>query len=257
MSLYPQINPAFNRDKFLLRQKLLSIGEKYYVWDEQGQVILFMERPAHLAQNLIAVFAALGAGFGVFILAMFLVSIVPSNSGVAAFLFLIGLIGAIAAFFIVFIRLMVKRNLTIYSDDTKKESLLQVYQDKKVEFLVATYTVKDATGELLARFRKNYLYDIFRKQWNCYNPDGSMLCMAKEDSILFSILRRLFGPFFGVLRTNFIIVSPNTERLLGEFNRKFTLLDRYVLDMTADSDRLIDRRIAVALGVMLDTGERR
>jgi hypothetical protein len=44
---------------------------------------------------------------------------------------------------------------------------------------------------------------------------------------------------------------------LGEFNRKFTLFDRYVLDMTADTSRAIDRRIALALGVMLDACERR
>jgi len=30
-----------------------------------------------------------------------------------------------------------------------------------------------------------------------------------------------------------------------------------VLDMTHDPQRLMDRRIAIALGVMLDTGERR
>jgi len=66
-----------------------------------------------------------------------------------------------------------------------------------------------------------------------------------------ALLRRLFGPFFGILRTNFVIYSGKTERVMvGEFNRKFTLLDRYVLDMTADTNRLIDRRIAVAIGVM-------
>ena len=45
--------------------------------------------------------------------------------------------------------------------------------------------------------------------------------------------------------------------MIGEFNRKLTLLDRYVLDLTADRERVFDRRIALALGVMLDTGERR
>jgi hypothetical protein len=45
--------------------------------------------------------------------------------------------------------------------------------------------------------------------------------------------------------------------VIGEFNRKFTILDRYVLDLTADPGRNLDRRIALALGVMLDTGERR
>jgi len=45
--------------------------------------------------------------------------------------------------------------------------------------------------------------------------------------------------------------------VVGEFNRKFTLLDRYVLDLKADGARVLDRRVALALGVMLDTGERR
>jgi hypothetical protein len=35
------------------------------------------------------------------------------------------------------------------------------------------------------------------------------------------------------------------------------LLDRYVLDLSADTARAFDRRVAVALGIMLDTGERR
>jgi len=90
-----------------------------------------------------------------------------------------------------------------------------------------------------------------------YEPGGSLAYLAKEDSIILSLLRRLLGPFFGLLRTNFIILQPGSETVVGEFKRKFTILDRYVLDMTPDRQRLVDRRIALALGVMLDTGERR
>jgi hypothetical protein len=54
----------------------------------------------------------------------------------------------------------------------------------------------------------------------------------------------------------FIFCLPGGQ-VVGEFNRKFTLLDRYVLDLTRDSARALDRRVAVAMGVMLDTGERR
>jgi hypothetical protein len=53
-----------------------------------------------------------------------------------------------------------------------------------------------------------------------------------------------------------VFVRPDGE-VLGEFNRKFTVLDRYVLDLTGDEERVLDRRIAVAAGIMLDTGERR
>ena len=63
--------------------------------------------------------------------------------------------------------------------------------------------------------------------------------------------------FFGLLRTNFIIVQGDSDRVIGEFNRNFTILDRYVLDMSADQQHILDRRIAIAIGIILDTGERR
>ncbi|MCP2731981.1 hypothetical protein [Limnofasciculus baicalensis] len=35
------IDSVFNRDKFLLRQKVLTISEKYDVCDEEGNPILY------------------------------------------------------------------------------------------------------------------------------------------------------------------------------------------------------------------------
>jgi hypothetical protein len=158
--------------------------------------------------------------------------------------------------FVVSILLYKKRNVTIYRDKSKQDPILKILQDKKVEILTATFTLRDTNGDL-ARFRKNYLYDIFRKRWNCYAPNGSLICVAKEDSLILSLLRRFLGTFFGLLRTNFIIVQGNSDRVIGEFNRNFTILDRYVLDMSADQQHILDRRIAIAIGIILDTGERR
>jgi len=73
-------------------------------------------------------------------------------------------------------------------------------------------------------------------------------------------LRRVLGSLFGLLRTNFILLrlDPGSAGVVfGEFNRKFTILDRYVLDLTSDPEHSLDRRVALALGVMLDTGEGR
>ena len=59
------------------------------------------------------------------------------------------------------------------------------------------------------------------------------------------------------IRDRYIFTRGESDVVIGEFNRKMTLLDRYVLDMTRDARRVIDRRVALALGVMLDSGERR
>ncbi len=74
---------------------------------------------------------------------------------------------------------------------------------------------------------------------------------------MLSLLRRVLGTFFGFLRTNVVFVRDRDEDGVGKFNRKCTLLDRHGLDLSAEAERTFDRRIALALGVMLDTGARR
>jgi uncharacterized protein YxjI len=250
------LDRAFQRDKFLLRQKTFAIGEKYYVWDEAGETLLFIERPAHVMQNLVAMFGSIGTLIVVGGLLGALTSVLPKEvQPIGAIL--TGFV-AIAATVVVAIALSPKRHVTFYRDESKSQALLKVLQDKKAQLIVATYTVLDEAGTPLARLQKNYLYDIFRKRWYIVAPDSDrVLGTAMEDSLILSMLRRLLGPLFGVLRTNFIITKGETEKVIGEFNRKFTLLDRYVLDMSADRENHLDRRVACALGVMLDTGEKR
>ena len=252
----PQADPVFDRDVFLLRQQLLRISEKYDVADEQGKKIVFVERPAHLLRNLGALLAALAAaavvGVGLGIL-----SDMAKGTAFEGVLAALAVIGAIVALIAVGVGLSAKRHVTFYRDETKRDKLLDVLQDRKWQPITATYTVRDRSGRTMALLWKNYLYNVVRKRWYVKAPDGTTRYVAKEDSVILSLLRRLLGPLFGLLRTNFIIVRNGSEDVVGEFNRKFTLLDRYVLDLKADRARELDRRVALALGVMLDTGERR
>lgn len=253
----PQADPVFDRDLFLLRQQLLRISETYDVGDEKGVNILFVVRPAHLAQNLGALLAGLGLMAILVFAAFSLARVFPQGSTISGVVGVIGFVVAFLAGAAVGIGLSAKRHVTFYRDASKRDRLLEVLQDKKWQPITATYTVRDFKGKPIARLAKNWLYNLIRKRWYVYDPAGRLLYTAKEDSVILSLLRRLLGPFFGLLRTNFLILRGDSEDVLGEFKRKFTILDRYVLDMSADPQRQVDRRIALALGLMLDTGERR
>src|SRR5439155_754374 len=87
---------------------------------------------------------------------------------------------------------------------------LDVLQDRKWQPITATYTVRDLAGRTLALLWENYLYNIIRKGWYVKAPDGTTPYVAKEDSIILSLLRRLLGTLFGLLRTNFIIVRDTS-----------------------------------------------
>lgn len=252
-----QADPVFDRDIFLLRQQMLRISEKYDVGDEKGNNIIYIERPAHLLRNL-------GAGLAGIIAATVVMGAFGAvsdqtapQSAARGILLLLGVVLALVTLIAVAVPLSAKRHVTFYRDGSKRDRLLEVLQDKKWQPITATYTVRDFRGKPLAGFAKNILYNLIRKRWYIYGPDKRLQFVAKEDSVILSLLRRFLGPLFGVLRTNFIILRPDSEDVIGEFKRKFTILDRYVLDMSADPQRLMDRRVALALGVMLDTGERR
>jgi hypothetical protein len=149
-----------------------------------------------------------------------------------------------------------KRHITVYRDDSRREVLLKVLQDDRIQLFTASYTVAGPDGVKLARLYKNRLRNLLRKRWYCLAPGGERLFVAREDSMILSILRRFLLGFFGLLRTDFIFLGKD-ETVLGEFDRRFTILDRYVLDLTADPLRSVDRRVALAMGVLLDTGEKR
>src|SRR5437870_12969077 len=92
--------------------------------------------------------------------------------------------------------------ITFYRDETKRDKLLDVLQDRKWQPITATYTVRDRSGRTMALLWKNYLYNVVRKRWYVKAPDGTTRYVAKEDSVILSLLRRLLGPLFGLLRTN-------------------------------------------------------
>src|SRR5262249_28044137 len=50
-------HPAFAPDKFLMNQNGISVSEKYYIFDERQNPILYIERPAHFFRRLGAALA--------------------------------------------------------------------------------------------------------------------------------------------------------------------------------------------------------
>ena len=251
-----QADEVFNRDIFLLRQKHLSINQKYQVSDEQGNPILFVERPTYFWRTLIAVIGGWVAMMAVYVFGMGLASATVERGALGGLAVVVILLAPVV-FVVVAIALSKRRHVTFYRDESRTQKMFDVLQDKKVQFPMRTYSVRDASGTPLATFKKNYLYNIFRKRWEMRSPSGSVMYVAKEDSIILSLLRRVLGPLFGLLRTNFLITRGESDMVVGEFKRKLTILDRYVLDLSADRRRDLDRRLGLALGVMLDTGERR
>jgi uncharacterized protein YxjI len=250
-----EADPIFGRDVFLLRQQALRVNERYDLTDEQGKPILFVERPAHFLRNLGALLAGVAAGL-IWLFALIGLADAFGRGILSNIVAMLGLVGCIFIAGVVGMALGRKRHVGFYTGQDRAVRVLEVIQENKFVFPTATFTVQGADGIVLARLRKNYLYNFIRRKWEILTPGGSVEWVAREDSMILSLMRR-FVPFMGLLRTNFIFQPAGGQQIVGEFRRRMTILDRYVLDLKADPKRAFDRRVAVALGVMLDTGERR
>ena len=251
----PSTDPRFARDRFFLKQKLLSINENYKVHGDGDEVLLHVRRPAKILQNLMATGVAV---VGILVAVMVGVGVgftVPGIAGVIAGL-VVGLALGAAAM-IAAIVLSPLRELLFCRDERLSDLVLHVSQDGKFQFPYAVFTLRDSNQAVLCTFRKHVLWDILRRRWTVESVDGMQRWLVQEDSWMFALLRRFAPDLIAVfLRTNFIFTTSDGKKL-GEFNRKLSFRDSYVLDMTADPQRSFDRRIAVAMGVLLDTGERR
>lgn len=144
-------------------------------------------------------------------------------------------------------------NVLIYDDDKKGTLILRLVKEGVFDAF-ARFRVEDAEGRVIGAAQRHGLMSLFFRKWTLFNSQGQALGRVQEDSAIKAFIRR-FAPFGELLKTNFHFYINHI--LVAKFVRRFTILDRYVLDLTADPQRLLDRRLALGIAVLLDTAEKR
>jgi tetratricopeptide (TPR) repeat protein len=246
----------FSRNRFYFSRKW-SVTERYFVFDESGRHIMFVEKPI-IAGNILASFLGIIAAIGLFILSLIAVGPIlsPGMESVGGLLLatLVSLVIAVIGAGAIMSGMEKKRRVIIYRDETKNEKLLEIVQETKVVIIRTVYTLLGPQDQVIAKFRRNHFIDNFRRILKCTRPDGSLWFCAKEDSSWLAFLRRVLpleGLGFAFL-ANFNFIDGNTSNKLGEFNRTSAILDKHVLDMSDDQAKILDRKVAVACAVLLD-----
>ncbi len=244
------IEALYRYDTLYVRQKLLTVAQRYQVDDDWGQPRFWVVRPPRLFLNILVNLAATLVGY--IALGLVLVAIIVWQNLLAAALiyFTLPPIAAIGA------RLLAPyRNIRVHADEGEQVPLLLITQDTKLA-LRSRYTLYEPDGTEVARFERDNLAAILRRSWTAFTPEGAEICRVREDSWVKALLRRYLGPMYGLLRTNFIFQFPDGTTV-GKYDRQLTLLDQYVLDLTEDRYRLLDRRVALAFAILLDSAESR
>ena len=154
-------------------------------------------------------------------------------------------------------RMKLKEDLRAFTDDTKTTEVFRI-RAQQVWDPRARYDVTDAQGQPIGQLQKVFGKSLLRSTWRIYDATGEEIAWARERSIWVALVRRLIGlvPFIG----EFLELLPipyhfdyyKGDDRTGGLERILGLRDRYRLDVSGDTGRTLDRRIAIALAIGLD-----
>jgi hypothetical protein len=157
-----------------------------------------------------------------------------------------------------------KEDLRAYAPDDPGRELFRI-KARRVFDPAAHYEVTDGNGAQIGELGKQFKASLLRSTWRIYAPDGTEIAWARERSVAVALFRRLKGlvelvPFVGWVVGWLIELLPIPyhfdffvrERRIGGLDRLLSLRDRYLLDLSGDVERAIDRRVALALAVGMD-----
>jgi uncharacterized protein YxjI len=153
-----------------------------------------------------------------------------------------------------------KEDLRFWGNEAKTVELFRVKARQRFDPR-ARYRVTDADVGEIGELGKEFRRSLARSTWRIYSPAGDEIAWAAERSLFRSLLRRLIGlagliPLVG----NLIELIPilyhfdffRGDQPIGSLERRFGIRDRYVLDVSGDTERALDRRLAIALAVAMD-----
>jgi hypothetical protein len=143
-------------------------------------------------------------------------------------------------------KLAIREDLRFFADESESEELFRV-KARQVVDVGGRYDVTTPAGERIGVLQRRFAQTLLRTTWAILDADEGSLAEVTESSTARAIFRRVVDV---PLLYHFSIVVDG--RQVGEVRRVFTLRDRYVMTLGGDIDRRIDRRLAVALLVVLD-----
>ena len=149
-------------------------------------------------------------------------------------------------------RMKLKEDIRFFADESQTEELFRL-SARQVLDVRGRFDVVASDGTPIAVFEKVFGKSLLRSTWRVLSPEGVEVAVAREQNQVIAILRRVQDTI--PLPYHFEILSDG--RKLGEVRRRFSLRDRYDVDLSNDVERRLDRRAAIALAVGLDALQRR
>jgi uncharacterized protein YxjI len=153
-------------------------------------------------------------------------------------------------------RFKFKEDIRFYTDESKSVELMRIKARQRFDPR-ATYDITGADGTKIGEIKKVFGASLIRSTYEISSPTATVT--AQEQNLLVALFRRLVGfiPYVGdfadwlpipyhfdFLRDGQVVGTH--KRRIGKFR------DIYDIDISADPERALDRRLVLAAAVGMD-----
>ncbi|MGQ0631900.1 MAG: hypothetical protein ACT4P1_12750 [Sporichthyaceae bacterium] len=155
-------------------------------------------------------------------------------------------------------RFKFKEDIGFFADDTKAQPLMRILARAKFD-PKARYDITTPDGVAVGQIQKVFGKSLLRSTYALFSPVGEEICQAREKSMPKALFRRVVGfvPYVGGL-ADWLPIAYDFEFRRGETvlatntRRRWKWRDIYDIDASADTARVLDRRLLLAATVGMD-----
>ncbi len=155
-------------------------------------------------------------------------------------------------------RFKFKEDIRFYTDQSKTQELLRIKARQAFDPR-ATYDVTDDLGGKIGAIQKVFGASLLRSTYRIIGANGEELAITTEKSMPIALIRRAVGfiPYVenvaDWLPIPYHFVFKRGEEIIGEMTRHmWKIRDNYTIDVSADQQRVLDRRLVLAIAVGMD-----
>jgi uncharacterized protein YxjI len=146
-----------------------------------------------------------------------------------------------------------REDIRVYSDESKTQEVLMIKARQIVDFSAAYDVVDSSTGQKVGALRRKGLASILRDEWELLDVGDNVIGKLFEDSMGLALVRRFLS---GLVPQNYDI-TLGTNRV-ADLKQNFNPFSYQLnIDFSMDVNKLLDRRLGLAAGILLAAVEGR
>jgi uncharacterized protein YxjI len=155
-------------------------------------------------------------------------------------------------------RFKFKEDIGFFADESKTQPLMRILARQRFD-PKARYDIATPDGQAVGQIQKVFGASLFRSTYALFSPSGQEVCRAREVSLAKALIRRVLGfvPYVENV-ANWLPIAYDFEFRHGETviatnrRRRWKWRDIYDIDASADTGRILDRRLLLAATVGMD-----